>query len=124
VHYTKGDQGIPEPTSLAAKELQPTYVFLADPPLAESHLQYPGFVEEYCTWQQRAGEFAKEPLFYGMNIAEPSQYASISQPFEDLESDIARGRKPLSALDDAIKTWKASGGEQLRAFYQEILDKQ
>lgn len=124
VHYTKGDQGIPEPTSLAAKELQPTYVFLADPPVAEFHMQYPGFVEEYSTWQQRAGEFAAEPLFYGMNIAEPSQYASIGQPFEDLESDIARGRKPLSALDDAIKTWKASGGEQLRTFYQEILDKQ
>lgn len=124
VHYTKGDQGIPEPTSLAAKELQPTYVFLTDPPVAEFHMQYPGYVEEYCTWQQRAGEFAAEPLFYGMNIAEPSQYASIGQPFEDLESDIARGRKPLSALDDAIKTWKASGGEQLRTFYQEILDKQ
>ncbi|NYE74453.1 substrate-binding domain-containing protein [Microlunatus parietis] len=124
VHYTKGDQGLPEPTSLAAKELQPTYVFLADPPVAEFHMQYPGFVEEYCTWQHRAGELAAEPLFYGMNIAEPSQYASIGQPFEDLESDIARGRKPLSALDDAIKTWKAAGGDQLRSFYQEILDKQ
>ncbi|WP_152364351.1 extracellular solute-binding protein [Microlunatus speluncae] len=124
VHYTKGEQGIPEPTSLAAKELQPTYVFLADPPVAEFHMQYPGYVEEYSTWQQRAGEFAAEPLFYGMNIAEPSQYASIGQPFEDLEADIARGRKPLTDLDEAIKTWKAAGGEQLRTFYSEILDKQ
>jgi len=33
-----------------------------------------------------------------------------------------RGRKKLTDLDPAVETWKASGGEELRAFYQEILD--
>ena len=50
------------------------------------------------------------------------QYASIGQPFVDLEKDISRGRKSLDDLDAAVETWRASGGEELRTFYQEILD--
>ncbi|QDP96135.1 sugar ABC transporter substrate-binding protein [Microlunatus elymi] len=124
VHYNLDSDGLPQPTDLAAKEVQPTYIFLVDPPVVEAHVQYPGFVKDYCTWAIKAGESVKEPLFYGMNITEPSQYASIGQPFTDLESDIGRGRKPISALDDAIKEWQAAGGNELRTFYQQILDNQ
>ncbi|MVA75507.1 extracellular solute-binding protein [Auraticoccus sp. F435] len=124
VHWEAGEGGVPKPTDLAPKELQPTYIFLADPPVVEAKVQYPGYVEEYCGWMQKVAEHAQEPPLYGMQITEPAQYASIGQPFTDLEADIPRGRKPLSALDDAIATWKASGGEELRAFYQNLLDQQ
>jgi putative aldouronate transport system substrate-binding protein len=66
--------------------------------------------------------YLTEPPFFGQNITEPSQYASLGQPFEDLASDIVRGRKTIDYLDTAIETWKTSGGEELRAFYQEIYD--
>ncbi|GAA1427287.1 extracellular solute-binding protein [Microlunatus lacustris] len=124
VHFTRGADGVPKPTALAAKELQPTYIFLVDPPVVEAKVQYPGFVEAMCTWMAEAAPFAKEPLFYGQQITEPTQFASIAAPFTDLEKDIARGRKSLSDLDAAIAEWKASGGDQLRDFYQKILDQQ
>ncbi|MFC8191792.1 extracellular solute-binding protein [Cellulomonas sp. NPDC057328] len=124
VHYTRGADGLPVPTPLAATELQPTYVFLVSPPLANTRVQYPGFVKASSEWQQQAAEYLTEPLFYAQQIVEPAQYASIGQPFVDLELDISRGRKSMKDLDAAIETWRASGGEELRSFYQEILDAQ
>jgi putative aldouronate transport system substrate-binding protein len=58
-----------------------------------------------------------------MQISVPSKFGSFDQPFIDLEKDISRGRKTFKDLDDAIATWKSSGGEELRKFYQGILDK-
>lgn len=123
VHYTV-QGGSAEATPLAAKEITRTYEQLIQPPAIEANVQFPDFVKEKCEWMARSGRFIKEPLFYGMTISEPARYASIGQPIEDLNADIARGRKDLGALDAAIKTWKAAGGDALRQFYQEILDKQ
>ncbi|MGC5165708.1 sugar ABC transporter substrate-binding protein [Luteimicrobium sp. DT211] len=122
VHFTRDKDGLPVPTKLAATELQPTYTFLVDGPVANSFVQYPGFVEAYCTWMAGAAQVVQEPLFFAEQIVEPPQYASLGQPFTDLEKDYARGRKSSSDLDAAIKTWQSSGGDQLRDFYQKILD--
>ncbi|MBO9569120.1 MAG: extracellular solute-binding protein [Cellulomonas iranensis] len=122
VHYERGADGLPVPTPLAATEMQPTYMFLVDPPIANARVQYPGYVKASSEWQTKAAEFITEPLFYAQQIVEPVQYASIGQPFVDLEKDISRGRKSLDDLDAAVDTWRASGGEELRTFYQEILD--
>ena len=122
VHFSRDDRGLPVPNDLAATELQPTYAFLAAAPMTNSRVQYPGFVEAASTWQARAAEHLVEPLFYGMQIAEPAQYASIGQAFEDLEKDVARGRRTLRDLDAAVATWRSSGGDELRAFYAEILE--
>ncbi|UZN04467.1 extracellular solute-binding protein [Cellulomonas sp. S1-8] len=124
VHFTRGDDGLPVPTELAATELQPTYIFLVDGPIANTRVQYPGFVEASSVWQQNAAEHITDPLFYAQQIVEPTQFASIAQPFVDLEKDISRGRKSLDDLDGAVETWRSSGGEELRVFYQEILDAQ
>jgi len=124
VHYTLGDQGLPEPTELATTEVQPTYTFLTDPPVVNAYVQYPGFVEAFCTWMAEAAEYVQDPAFYGMQITEPNEYASLDQPFEDLEKSIARGRKSLDDLDAAVETWRTSGGDELRTFYQDILDAQ
>lgn len=123
VHFTRGSDRLPVPTELAAKEIQPTYMFLVDGPEANARVQYPGFVEEASTFSQTAAGFAKEPLFWGVQISEPDQYASLGAPFADLEKDISRGRKSLKDLDAAVANWKSSGGEELRKFYQEILDR-
>ncbi|MFD2793152.1 extracellular solute-binding protein [Promicromonospora vindobonensis] len=123
-HYVIDGEGLPRATDAAADEVAPSYIFLVDPPKVNAQVQYPGFVEAYCTWMAAASEYVEEPLFYGMQISEPAQFASLATPFEDLEKDIARGRKTMKDLDEAIATWSSSGGEELRAFYQDILDKQ
>ncbi|AEG45013.1 extracellular solute-binding protein [Isoptericola variabilis] len=124
VHYELDADNLPVATELAATELQPTYIFLVDPPVVNSKVQYPGFVEDFCTWMADAAQYLEEPVFYGMQITEPSQFASLATPFPDLEKDIARGRKSMADLDEAVETWRSSGGEELRAFYQDILDQQ
>lgn len=121
-HFTRDQDGVPQPTALAPKELQPTYMFLVDPPVISAQVQYPGYVEAFCSWMADAAQYIKEPILYGKQISEPQEYASISQPFEDLEKDIARGRKSIKDLDTAVADWKAAGGDQLREFYQAILD--
>jgi putative aldouronate transport system substrate-binding protein len=123
-HYTLDEHGLPVSTELAGTEAQGSYIFLTSPPVVNSKVQYPGFVEAYCTWMADAAQYLAEPPFYGMQISEPSQFAALSAPFEDLEKDIARGRKTMADLDDAVATWSSTGGEELRAFYQEILDSQ
>ena len=87
-------------------------------------MQYPGYVKAASEWKANAAQYATDPLFYAQQIVEPQQYASIGQPFVDLEKDISRGRKGMDDLDAAVETWQASGGEELRAFYQDILDQQ
>ena len=124
VHYTPGEGGVPEGTALAQTEIQPSYVFLVGAPVAIAKTTLPDYVENYTTWMADNVEYLTEPPFFGQNITEPSQYAALGQPFEDLASDIIRGRKSIDDLDAAIETWKTSGGEELRAFYQEILDGQ
>ncbi len=124
VHYTLDESRLPVATDLAATEVQPTYIFLVTPQPVNARVQYPGYVEAYTAWMADLAPFVVEPVFYGQNITEPSQYASLGQPFSDLEKDIARGRKSLADLDAAIETWRTSGGEQLRTFYQEIYDAQ
>lgn len=124
VHYTLDEDGLPVGTELAVTEVQPTYIFLSTPQPVNARVQYPGFVEAYSTWMAEAAQYVHEPLFLGQNITEPSEYASLGQPFEDLEKDIARGRADLDDLERAVETWRSSGGEELRAFYQEIYDEQ
>ncbi|GAB4083777.1 extracellular solute-binding protein [Myceligenerans cantabricum] len=123
-HYEYDADGLPQATDAAAHEVAQSYIFLVDPPKVNAQVQYPGFVEAYCTWMAEASEHVEEPLFYGMQITEPQRFAALHTPFEDLEKDIARGRRTLDDLDDAIETWRSSGGEELRAFYQGILDEQ
>jgi len=124
VHYTKdANTGLPVPTPLAAKELQASYIFLVDGPIGETNARFPEFVKAECAWQVACSEFVTDPLFFGQQISEPSKFGSLAEPFVDLEKDIARGRKTLKDLDEAIATWKSSGGDDLRKFYQDILDK-
>ena len=121
-HYELDENGLPAPSDRAAREVAGTYVFLVQPPVVNAKVQYPDYVEAFCTWQADAAQYQQEDLFYGMQISEPAQFAALKAPFEALEKDIARGRKSMADLDDAVATWKSSGGDELRAFYQEILD--
>ena len=124
VHYTRdATTGAPIPTPLAAKELQTSYIFLVRGPIGETNVRFPEYVKAECAWQVACSEFVTDPLFFGQQISEPSHFGSLAEPFVDLEKDIARGRKTLKDLDEAIATWKSSGGDELRKFYQAILDK-
>ena len=124
VHYNLDADGIPVMTDLGLTEVQPTYIFLVGPPAVNARVTLPEYVEEYSEWTAENYPLMQEPLFYGMRINEPPQYSALGQPFVDLEADIARGRADMSDLEAAVENWRASGGNELREFYQNILDSQ
>lgn len=103
------------------KEVATTYQFLVSPPAVT--LVKNGFtqvVKDYAAWQSDAVKHAVKPVFYGMNITEPPQYASIGQQVEDTMKDVRAGRKPIDAFKSAVETWRKQGGDQLRTFYEDI----
>lgn len=117
VHYKKDANGVPQKNDLGNKEVTFTYQFLVSPPVVNATVEFPAFVKDYCEWMARQAPKAQDPLFYGVQITEPNQYASIAQPFADLEKDVVRGRKSMADVDAAIATWQKAGGNALREFY-------
>lgn len=48
---------------------------------------------------------------------------TIDKAFNDGLNDIIQGRKPFSALDGLISTWRKSGGDTIRAEYEDQMQK-
>jgi len=117
-------EGNPVPTEQGGKEIATTFQFLVSPPSVVTVGS--GFVQvakDYAAWQADTVKYAVKPVFFAMNIVPPSQYASIDQPMVDTLNDVKLGRKPISAYQDAVKTWQSQGGNALRDFYAGIRDK-
>ncbi len=123
VDYTM-QGGNPVLNAQGAKEVATSFQFLVTPVTPTTVKE--GFTQvakDQNAWQREVVKYAVKPMFYGMNITEPPQYASIGQPVEDTIADVKLGRKPISAFQDAVKTWQQAGGNALRDFYQGIRDK-
>jgi ABC-type glycerol-3-phosphate transport system substrate-binding protein len=123
VDYTMQD-GNPVLNSQGSKEVATTFQFLVTPPAVTTVKS--GAVQvakDYNTWQGVTVKSAYKPIFYGMNITEPSQYAGIGKAVQDTMVDVKLGRKPISAYTDAVAAWKSNGGDQLRSFYDGIRSK-
>jgi putative aldouronate transport system substrate-binding protein len=121
--YTMKD-GNPVLTEKGGKEVATTYQFLVTPPTPTT--VQAGFVDvakDYGAWQADMVKYARKPVFFAMNVTEPSQYNSIGQAVKDTIADVKFGRKPISAYQDAVKAWKSNGGDALRAFYEDIRQK-
>jgi putative aldouronate transport system substrate-binding protein len=116
--------GNPVLTGKGQQEVAQGYQFLVSPPavtLVKNGLTQ--VVKDFAGWQADAVKHAVRPLFYGMNIAEPAQYASIEQQVEDTIKDVRFGRKPIDAFKSSVDTWRKQGGDQLRAFYDDVRNK-
>jgi ABC-type glycerol-3-phosphate transport system substrate-binding protein len=121
--YTMAD-GNPQLTERGSKEVASTYQFLVTPLTPSTVIAgYTQVAKDAAAWEADMVQHAVKPAFYGMNITEPPQYAKLTQPVEDVIKDVRFGRKPVSAFQDAVKTWQSQGGNQLRAFYEDIRTK-
>jgi putative aldouronate transport system substrate-binding protein len=121
-HYTV-KKGVPVKNDLGNSQVVNAWVMLAAPAAYYAHPDFPDVARKQVEWQQRMGAFMKKTSTFGMNIVEPSRYASLSSQFEQLEIDFVRGNKKLSDVQAAISTWKSSGGDKLRDWYKELIDK-
>jgi len=117
-------EGNPVLTERGGKEVATSFQFLVTPPTPTTVQS--GFVDvakDYGAWQGDMVKYAVKPLFFAMNITEPSQYSSIGQAVKDTMKDVKVGRKPISAFEDAVKAWRSQGGDALRSFYDDIRNK-
>ncbi|GHE13751.1 extracellular solute-binding protein [Streptomyces alanosinicus] len=121
-HYTVKD-GVPVKTDKGNTEVINAWQMLATPAPYLAHPDLPEVARKQVEYQQRMGAFLKKTSTYGMTIVEPTRYATLSSQFEQLEIDFVRGNKKLSDVQQAISTWKSSGGDKLRDWYKELLDK-
>jgi putative aldouronate transport system substrate-binding protein len=121
-HYTLKD-GVPVKNDLGNSEVVNAWVMLAAPAAYYAHPDFPDVARKQVEWQQRMGAFMKKTSTFGMNIVEPTRYANLSSQFEQLEIDYVRGNRKLSDVQAAISTWKSSGGDKLRDWYKQLIDK-
>lgn len=121
-HYTVKD-GVPVKNDKGNQEVVNAWVMLAAPAPYLAHPDFPEIARKQVEWQQRQGAFVKKTSTYGMNIVEPARYATLSSQFEQMEIDFVRGHKKLSDVQQAISTWKSSGGDKLRDWYKKLLEK-
>ncbi|MEN3307656.1 MAG: putative aldouronate transport system substrate-binding protein [Micromonosporaceae bacterium] len=116
--------GNPVLTPKGQKEVQTTFEFLATattPVTVQEGMSQ--LAKDKAAWHADTVKYAAKPLFYAMNVTEPSQYASIGKQVDDTMNDVKAGRKPISAYQEAVATWRSQGGDALRTFYEGIRDK-
>lgn len=113
--------GNPVLTAQGNKEVATSFQFLVTPPTPSTVIDgYTQVAKDATAWQGDAVKKAVKPLFYAMNVTEPSQYSSIGQAVEDTITDVKFGRKTIADYQDAVKTWQNKGGDKLRDFYDGI----
>ncbi|WP_020522192.1 extracellular solute-binding protein [Catelliglobosispora koreensis] len=118
------ENGNPVLTERGGKEVATTFQFLVTAPTPTTvGSGFTQVAKDFGAWQADMVKYAVKPLFFAMNITEPSQYSSIGQAVEDTITDVRFGRKPVSAFTDAVKTWRSQGGDALRTFYDDIRSK-
>ena len=123
-HYTVED-GLPVRSDEGNAQVVPeSYTFICSPEPFLAFPDLPQVVEDYTAWQQRNFAFGRDWLFTGRQIQEPARLSGISDGFEDLEDDVVRGRQSMRDMRNAVDEWRRNGGDELRDFYQRLLDEE
>lgn len=126
VDYTMGSDGpvrTKEGSNTAADNI---YNFFGS---AQSQVYNPGYPEitqAYEAWCADAAKYAYKPLLWNLNVSVPNQYSKsdAGTELDDAATAVAHGKQPLSHYQEALATWKSSGGDALTAWYQQnVIDK-
>jgi len=121
-HFTRAADGTPIPTDLGRKEMSEQYTFLGGRAPVELGLgDTPQYVEDLYAYSKRTVQYLGEDMFKGIKIEMPPNYSKIIIITEDRLSDILRGRRPLGDLDQIVKDWRRTGGDEGRAFFEKVL---
>jgi putative aldouronate transport system substrate-binding protein len=124
--WTMGKDG-PTYTTTGQKEAnEDTYQFLAAGQNVWNNPGFPGITQIACAWSADAVKYAYKPLFSDFNVTVPNRFATAASAAEltDVGTQISYGTKTISDYQAAVKSWKSSGGNALRDWYQKnVYDK-
>jgi putative aldouronate transport system substrate-binding protein len=121
-HFTRGRDQSPIPNELGRREICNQYVPLGGRcPVVVQSDDVPGFVNDLIAYSQATAPFAEEDPFVGIKVQLPPRYAKNILLTEDKMTDIQRGRRALSELQGIVAEWRATGGDECRAFLEQTL---
>jgi putative aldouronate transport system substrate-binding protein len=121
-HFTRSGDGSPVPNELGRKELGSQYNFLVGRvPAMVQTADVPNFVRDYINYGNATVKYLDKELTSGIKLELPANYSKVLVPTEDKILDILRGRRPISDLDQIVKEWRSSGGDEGRAFLEKAL---
>jgi putative aldouronate transport system substrate-binding protein len=84
----------------------------------------PNFVKVAHPIETAAHELAiTDPTVGLYSNTQATKGASLTQGMTDGVNQILFGRAQVSSLDDLVKTWKTSGGDQIRAEFEDAFAK-
>lgn len=113
------DTGRPARTEAAIKSFQDSFSYTGMSGKTQDFLDGPEqYIRDRFAFDEKVQPYLEGDMFTGLKLTEPTAGHQAGQAFSEKVTDIINGRAELSALDDAIETWKADGGEQSRAFFE------
>lgn len=121
-HFTRGADGSPVATDLNHKELADQYKFLGGRmPVQVGTADVPNFVQDLMAYLSATYKYREPDPFVGIKLEYPANYSKVLQITEDKMNDVVRGRRPIGDIDQIVKEWRTTGGDEGRAFFEKAL---
>jgi putative aldouronate transport system substrate-binding protein len=121
--YDLDAQGNPVSTAKGQADAMPwgaVTVTVPTPPLIVYNPQDPEMVRVINGDQQVMAAVGKSDPSVGLySNASVAKSAVLNQAITDGLTEIVKGTQPVSALDQLVKDWRANGGDQMRAEYEQ-----
>lgn len=124
VHHTLSPEGDPKLTPTGQSQTVLPIRYIAEPSTPIYEPGRPTDVERQHAYESKVIPTAIVNPCSGLySETEATKGAVLTTALDDLTEEIIQGRKPLSAWDDAVATWRTGGGDKIRAELQEQLQK-
>lgn len=122
VDHTENADGDPILTTQGAANTAVPVRYLAEAPPVTFQPGRPQDVDLQHAYQSKVLASRKDDPTLGLySDAWSSKNSAADRAFRSVRDDVIQGRKQVSALEDAVKTWRAAVGEQARTEYQQQL---
>ncbi|MFF3499566.1 extracellular solute-binding protein [Streptomyces sp. NPDC003247] len=123
-HFTRGKDNSPQYTELGEVEnvTNLPFRYLAEGPQVLFVPGRPEAVRAVHSWQRKVVPLAIRDASYGLQSeTNTKQGTTLKAGVEDTITSVIAGRAPMSAYDDAVKKWRAQGGDRMAEEYAEEL---
>jgi putative aldouronate transport system substrate-binding protein len=121
-HFKRGSDGSPLSTELGQKELADQFRLIGGRVPAEvGTAETPNYLQDSIAYQTATMKYLENDFFKGIKLEYPANYSKLLEVTEDKITDVLRGRRPLADIDDIVKEWRNSGGDEGRAFFEKAL---
>lgn len=121
-HFKRAPDNSPIATDLGRKELANQYRLIGGrAPVLVGSSEVPNYVKDLLGYTRESAKYLEKDLFQGIKLEMPATYSKIVTITEDKIRDLVRGRRPLSDLDEIVRVWRRSGGDDARDFLEKAL---